>query len=133
MGSCASPTSCWANLASSVAVPIPQTTLNLCRVSCKTTLRFNRKFTTAAHTFHATSTSPIPRYYPFPFGMRTIAAHASSAGGVSSQTSAVIISPRAPTVFSPNPSRALTFVATPSSLLHAFPTPPRSAYLHPLY
>ena len=79
---CVSNASCWVRLDSRVAVPIPRPPMNLCRASCKTTPRFNRKFTTAAHIFHATSTIPIPRYYPFTFGIRTIVDHVSSVGGV---------------------------------------------------
>ena len=81
IGLCASPSSCWARLTSKLAVPVPHPYLNLCRASCKTKPRFNRQFATAEHTFHATSTIPIPQYSPFPFGMSTIFAHASSAGG----------------------------------------------------
>ena len=83
-GSYTSPAICWVRLASSVAIPISRLTLNLCRKLCKTTPCFNRQFTTAAHTFHETSTITIPRYPPFPFGMRTIVAHASYAIGVPS-------------------------------------------------
>ena len=81
MGLCASHASCWTILDSSVAVPVPHPPLNPCMASCKTTPRFNRPFTTAAHTFHVTSTSPIPQYHSLTFRMRTIVVHASYAGG----------------------------------------------------
>ena len=63
---------------------VPRTPLNPCRALCNTAPCFNRQFISATHTFHATSTSPIPRCSPFPFGMKIIVAHASSAGGVPS-------------------------------------------------
>ena len=65
-------------MASKVAVPISCPSLNPCRVLLKMKLRFKRQFTTDDHTLHATSTSPIPQYYPFHFGMRTIIFHESS-------------------------------------------------------